>query len=486
MFAERIKSFANDVLHFGAGNMLYSIVQFVTMPLVVRNIDKEQVADWNILLPTGVLLAAFVTFGMDSATVRHLKDAEDDEQRSAIFSTGFLFELIVAVLLGGCLVLASGRITVALHLSDSQTASWIVLMGWLPGVILAQYFQNWFKYTFRRSLFIRLLAIQAGVYLSGIVFLALSSHLTLFNVMLVMLLSQWLAAFTGLFLCRRLLAFQIDIPLLKLLLGYGLPFMVFAFGYNFIVSLDRYMLAGNLSKEEFAVYTQAVRISAIVTMVVSSFNFAFGPFSLSLLGKSDAEKTFSRFHTYYIITMFFVGLSFLAFGKVIISIFAGTDYLDGYGFFLPFVAGYILYGLYSFAQLGIIHSKKSHLSLYVLAVGAATCIVTNFMLVERYGGYGTAIGFLLANLMMVLVSNILSAKFLRIEYNLVKDTILMLLFVAVGYGFVQVSFTESIVLDGTLKFVSLLLVLPLVFFLFLADQERDYLRRVVFRNPTID
>ncbi len=482
MLKQRVGFFAKDILYYGIGNMLYSIVQFISMPLVVKNMDKEQVADWNILLPTGVLLAAVVTFGMDSATVRYLKDAEDEKQKAIIFSTGFLFEAFLALLVAGCLVLTSNQVCEALHLSKNQTSSWVVLMGWLPGIIMAQYFQNWFKYTFNRSLFVRLISVQAGVYLAGILFLKLSDQLSLVNVMLVMLVSQWLTAIAGFLTCRRQFTLQVNKKLLKQLLIYGLPFMVMAFGYNFIISLDRYMLAGKISKDEFAVYTQAVRITAIITMIVSSFNFAFGPFSLSLLGNLDAEKTFSRFHSYYLIIMSFLGLSFLAFGKVIIGIFAGNDYMEGYNFFLLFVSGYILYGLYSFAQLGIIYSKKSYLGIYVLMAGAAACAITDLLLVNKYSGYGTATGFLVANLVMVLAGNFYSAKYLRIKHNLAKDILLMLLFAVIGYGFIKISFSSNIVFDGMAKFAGLLVVMPVVFFFLLTNEEKDYLRRMVFKN----
>ena len=482
MLKQRVSFFAKDILYYGIGNMLYSLVQFISMPLVVKNMDKAQVADWNILLPTGVLLAAVVTFGMDSATVRYLKDAEDEKQKAIIFSTGFFFEAFLALLLAGCLVLASGQVSEALNLSKNQTSSWIVLMGWLPGIIMAQYFQNWFKYTFKRSLFVKLISVQAGVYLTGILFLKFTDQLSLLNVMLIMLISQWLTAVIGFLTCRRQFILQVNTKLLKQLLIYGLPFMLMAFGYNFIIALDRYMLAGKISKDEFAVYTQAVRITAIVTMIVSSFNFAFGPFSLSLLGKPDAERTFSRFHSYYLIIMSFLGLSFLAFGKVIIGIFAGTDYMEGYNFFLLFVSGYILYGLYSFAQLGIIYSKRSYLGIYVLMAGAAACAITDLLLVNKYSGYGTATGFLVANLVMVLIGNFYSAKHLRIKHNLAKDILLMLLFAVIGYGFIKISFSDNIVFDGMAKFAGLLVLMPVVFFFLLTTEEKNYLRRIVFKN----
>jgi O-antigen/teichoic acid export membrane protein len=482
MLREHSKYFFKDILYYGFGNMLYSLVQFFSMPLVVKTLSKDQVADWNILLPTGVLLAAIVTFGMDSATVRFLKDAEDDQQKSRIFSTGFFFEFLFALLLVFIMIIGESRATGLLNLSPGEKNSWLALVCWLPGIIMAQYFQNWFKYTFRRGLFVKLIAVQSLVYLGGIVTLKITGTLTLFNVMLVMLASQWVVAVIGLIICRRLFVLRIDKQLLRQLIAYGFPFMVMAFGFNFIMTMDRYILSGRLSKEEFAVYTQAVRISAIITMIVSSFNFAFGPFSLSLLGKPGAEKTFSRFHSYYLIVMCFAGLSFLAFGKLVITVFAGADYTEGYPFLLFFTAGYILYGLYSFAQLGIIYSKKSYLGIYILLAGIGCCALVGLLLAPYYKGYGTAAGFLVANVVMLLIANYYSAKYIHIRYSLVKDISLLCLFVLIGLAFTKLDLSDNFIIDGVVKFSSLLVLMPFIFIFILNQDEKIYLKRFLFRG----
>ncbi len=484
MLRERLKFFATDVLYYGAGNMLYSLVQFISMPLVVKSLDKQTVADWNILLPTGVLMAALVIFGMDSATVRYLKDTESEKEKSVVFSTGFFFEIILAISLSAIFIAFAGPVSGSLHLSSSHVSSWYALMCWLPGMIIAQYFQNWFKYTFKRNWFLILISIQSAVYLAGILILKFTSQLSLLNVMLMMVASQWLTAFVGFLYCRKLFVWRIDGKLLKKFIAYGLPFMIMAFGFNFIMNMDRYILPGRIEKEDFAVYTQSVRISAIITMVVSSFNFAFGPFSMALLGKQDAEKTFSRFHSYYLILMCFIGLSFIAFGRLIISIFAGFDYISGFSFIPFFVLGYILYGLYSFAQLGIIFSKKSYLSIYVLAAGVATCAVTGLLLAGRYKGYGTAVAFLLANLVMVILANYFSAKYLNIKYHLAKDIFILLLFSAAGYGMVTFNFSDRILYDSITKFAGLAIFLPVISFFLLTAEEKLFIRRLVIRGKS--
>ena len=478
MFAERVKFFAKDVLYFGLGNMLYSLVQFFSMPLVVKNMDKSQVANWNILLPTGVLLAAIVTFGMDSAVVRFVKDAETDQQKRRIFSTGFFFEAGLALLVLFSLVLFGSQFRQLIHLPDNYSSSWLVMLGWLPGVIMAQYFQNWFKYTFRRSLFVLLIGIQSAVYLGGIVLLKLTGNINLLNVMWVMLASQWVIVVAGFLYCKKMFVLSFDKRLLQKLVFYGLPFMIMAFGYNFISSFDRFILLGKVSDEEFAVYSQTFRITAIISMVVSSFNFAFGPFSLSMLGKKDAPETFSRFHTYYLMIMCFAGLSFIALGKPIIQSFAGPDYTDGSKFVALFVMAYVFYGLYSFAQLGIIYSTKSYLNLYTLLVGILVLLITDITLVSKIKGYGTAAGFMLANIVMVLLANYFSKKYMPVKYHLVKDITLLLFFAAGGWGLNYLSLSQNIFSDAIFKLLIVLCLVTTLFFLLLSTSEKQYIKKL--------
>jgi O-antigen/teichoic acid export membrane protein len=227
--------------------------------------------------------------------------------------------------------------------------------------------------------------------------------------------------------------------------------MALSFGYNFIASVDRYMLAGKISDGDFAVYTQGFRISAIISMVVSSFNFAFGPFLLSILGQPQAPGIISRFHTYYLMVMCFVSLCFMALAKIIIHILAGYDYIGGQKFMLLFVTGYIFYGMYSFAQAGIIHSRKSYLSLYTLSAGFAVVFLVDFLSVKTYMGYGTAIGFMLANITMVMLAAFFSAKYIPVRYNIFKDAILLLLVFGGGLLLSLFNLSPNIYIDGGVK-----------------------------------
>lgn len=475
----RLKSLAKDILYYGLGNMLYSIVQFFSMPIVVKSMTKSEVANWNIILPTGILLAAIVTFGMDSAVVRFVKDAKSEKDRKIVFSTGFLFEIGLALLLAFCMYFFAGQFLPAIKLSADYTSSWWMLAIWLPGVIVAQYFQNWFKYTFRRSLFLSLIILQSAVYLAGILLMKITGHVTLFNVMMAMVASQFVIAVTGFYYCRSLFTFSVNRKLLGQLLLYGLPFMVLSFGYNFIGTVDRYILAGKISEADFAIYTQGFRISAILSMVVSSFNFAFGPFLLSILGQPQASVIIPRFLTYYLMVMSFIGLCFMALAKIIIHILAGYDYLGGQKFMLLFVTGYVFYGMYSFAQAGIIHSRKSYLGLYTLLAGLTVVFTVDFLSVERYRGYGTATGFMFANIVMVMLAAFFSAKYVPVRYNFLKDGVLLLVLFGGGLLLSTFSISANIYIDGGIKLGAVILFAGAILFTLLSGADKLYIRNFI-------
>ena len=478
MSISRLKTLSKDILYYGVSNMLYSLMQLITMPVIIREMSMSEVASWNILLPTGVLLSAIVTFGMDSALVRFVLD-EEESKKKIIYSTGLYFVMGFALFVSLCLGIFSQQTAKIINLSEDSISSYVVLLCWLPGTILAQYSQNWLKYTFQRSRFIQVLALQSAFYLISILYLKLSHQIDLHAVMLASVGSVWISALCGLFFTQKMIKLTVDTSLLSRLLRYGCPFMILAFGFNMLFSFDKYILSGSMNKEDFAVYSQAFRIAAVFSMIVSSFNFAFGPFSLSLLHKEDAPDSFAYLRTTYLLFMTLAGLAFTAVSKMLISLLAGRNYLEGHKYIPFFVGGYILYGLYSFAQLGIIHSKKSYLGLYVLLCGMAIMIGLDLLLIPYIHGYGTALGFVFGNLTMVVIANYVSGKYYMIHTNKLKDILLLGSCLIAGVGMPVFVDIHNIYIDGLLKLLVSSLVVIAVLLSAPFETERSLFRQAL-------
>jgi O-antigen/teichoic acid export membrane protein len=478
MTIERIKFLSKDILYYGVGNSVYALVQFICMPIIIRGMSMGEVANWNLLLPTGALLSAFITFGMDSAIVRFVIDKEGPEKK-VIFSTGFYFVMALAFFVSLSLWALSSKVMHLINFSTVYTASYWILLCWLPGVILCQFLQNWLKYTFKRTRFISVITLQSFLYFICIICLKLAGKISFQNVMLVSLVSIWLPALLGLFYSYRMIVFKINKEILSGLLGYGAPFMIMAFGFNMIFSIDKYILSGIVTQEQFAVYSQAFRIAAIFSMIVSSFNFAFGPLSLSMLNKEEASQVFASLRTYYLLFICFAGIVFTAAGKPIIQLLSGKDYIGGYSFLTFFIIGYIFYGLFSFAQLGIIRSKKSYLGLYVLCAGLIMTIGSDILLVQHAKGYGTAIGFFLGNLTMFIMAAALSKKYLAVGYQHIKDIIVIMLFAAFGAVSPFIFFADNLYIEALIKMMIGIGLFCAVFMTPLFKTDRGLFRQVL-------
>lgn len=411
--------------------MLYSLVQIFTMPMVLADMSMRDVANWNILLPIGVLLSTITTLGMDSAIVRFVV-GQEEERRKSIYSTGVIFVICVACLLCMALWFFSSQLLYIIKLPPDIIKSTHILLCGIPGIILSQFSQQWLKYSFQRLKFISIVSLQSATYLSAITFFKLTHQIDLINVMTASLASIWLSAFFGLYYSRGMLSLNIDLNVLIKMLLYGAPMMILGFGYNLIFSIDKFLLVSNVSEGDFAIYSQAFRIAAIFSMVVSSFNFAFGPFSLALMHKDNATDTLASLRTVYLLVTCFIGLIFISFDKVILEIFAGVKYIHGHVFVPLFVFGYILYGLYSFAQIGLIFSKKSGPGLYALAISLITTITLDLLLIPNIREYGAAIGFLVGNFIMVFLSYHVAGRFYSVKSNTWKDSLLFLACLALG------------------------------------------------------
>jgi O-antigen/teichoic acid export membrane protein len=481
MPSSRIKSLSKDILIYGAGNFCYSLMQLICMPIVIREMSISEVGAWNILLPTGLLLSALVTFGMDSSLVRFVVD-KNYEQKKTIFSTGFYFVMALGLIVSFSLWGLTSQTMQLFNIPTSYSSAFWVLLAWLPGIVASQFFQKWVQYTFQRTRFVFVIALQSVIYLFFVLYFKATDQINLQNVMLASLISVWIPGMVGLYFCRKMIGLKFDKCILKNLLLYGAPFMVLAFGINFIFSFDKYILTRNVSPEEFAIYSQAFRVAAIFSMIVSSFNFAFGPFSLSILNKEEGPEVFKKVKTYYLFFMCLAGASFIALGKPMILLFSGQGFISGYKYIPFFIFGYIAYGLYSFAQLGIIHSKKSYLGLYALIAGLIATLGLDFLLVSKFKGFGTGTGFALGILAMVFLANFLSKNYLRIQSNSLKDCILVIIFITFSLTFTNYSPIENLYFDGLIKLVTVGMIYGLLLLLPPFKSEPENFRKV-FQVP---
>jgi O-antigen/teichoic acid export membrane protein len=172
--------------------------------------------------------------------------------------------------------------------------------------------------------------------------------------------------------------------------AYGFPLVPVAFAYGAIASVDRYLLQHTRPLEEVAVYAVAMKFFALVTMGVSAFQLAYGPFAFARAASPDAPRLYAR------VLAAFAGVATLGamlaglFAPEIVALLAPPAYAGAAvpAAWLAFAA--VAQGAYTVASVGIGLALRT--PLLGLSAGAAAVVAAgaNVVLTPRLGPAGAA------------------------------------------------------------------------------------------------
>ncbi len=481
MLRERLKFLFKDTAIYGLANGISRFVVLLTIPIIVKHIDVESFGVWNMLTILGSVTSAILIFGMDSAVVRYYYDSDTLEHRRNIFSHGVLVLIGTVFCFGIMAVLAPGQFLKSVGVSSSYQHALLIVFVWTPANIFVHYFQNWFKWTFQR---IRFLSIALGLATFNIILLLAYTYfgsLTLTSVLTAQAIAAWVFALVGCWWCREYFQAVFDLKMVKNLIAYGLPMMIIMVMSILSPAIDRIFLSHLQDARSLGIYSLIQKISAIMIMVITAFQTAFGPFSFSIWEKKDAQHTFARFQSYYLMLTGLAAIGICSLSRPIILLLGTPEYLGG-EHYLPFlILGAIVYGLYSFAAIGIFYAKKVSLNLLACTLGVLTMILVNSWVTPVYQEYGAAFAYLSGNIVMVLVAYGVSVRYYKIPFFHWKDSLILIL-LAFLLAATIVTYSDNQYLDSTYKLVTLSSVFSLASILLLTNSERKVLRRLVFRN----
>jgi O-antigen/teichoic acid export membrane protein len=278
----------------------------------------------------------------------------------------------------------------------------------------------------------------------------------------------------GLTWCRKYIQIKINKDLAIRLVIFGFPMMLVMLIGNLSASLDRLFLARFLTEDQLGIFSFSQKLSVIMAVVVTAFQTAFGPFSYSIWEKPNAKETFAKFQSYYIAATGIIAIGICSCIKPLIVVLGNQLYLKSAQYLFLFAQAIIIYGLYSFASLGISYSKKMTQNLIALCVGLGVNFACNYLLIPIYFEYGALIGFLTGNVALVTTAYLLSNPSYPVKYFYYKD--LFSLAAILGMLVITtITFIENIYWDAFLK-ASILIPSFLIFVFIMLDQpSKEYI-----------
>jgi O-antigen/teichoic acid export membrane protein len=195
-------------------------------------------------------------------------------------------------------------------------------------------------------------------------------------------------ALLALVLTRHSLRPVFDGAALRRMLAYGLPTVPAAIAYGLITSLDRYMLQRTRPLEEVAVYGIAVKFFAVVTMGVSAFQLAYGPFAYARAREPGAPRLFARVFSSYVAVAALGALAVGTFAPEILRALVPESYAGAAAPALWLAFAAVAQGAYTVASVGIGLALATPLLGWCAGGAALIGALAQWLLTPRYGPIG--------------------------------------------------------------------------------------------------
>jgi O-antigen/teichoic acid export membrane protein len=216
---------------------------------------------------------------------------------------------------------------------------------------------------------------------------------------------------------------MIDPRIAKKVLRYGFPVLIAGFAGVINDTLDRvmfqklYPVPEEVSLRMVGVYTAAVRLSVMISLVIQAFRMAAEPFFFSVSREQDAPQTYARVMKWFVIvlaTMFLGIMLFLDVWKY----FVGPAYREALGLVPVLLLGYICLGVYYNLTVWYKLTDKTIYGAWIMLTGSVVTVVFNWLFIPYWGYAACAWGTLLCYGTMMVLSYVWGQKHYPIPYPL--------------------------------------------------------------------
>jgi len=375
--------------------MVTFLVSFFTLALVARYLGPENYGKISYAQSFVGIFSIFATLGIDQILYRDL--IAHPEKEREILGTAFMAKLVF-----GSLTLLATCVS-AWYLNDDIILTWLIGIIALtfifqPFGILSLLFQSRVaaKYSSYVAILIsvvipaaKLLVIFLG---QGILFFAAIIVLeALINMLCI--LYFYVSVFKG-----NPFSWQYSYGTLRTLLLDSWPLLLAGFSGYLYGRIDQVMIQHNLDSAAVGIYDAAVRLSEIWGFFPGVFIASLFPAIINARSRDHKEyiKRFWVLGLFSVSLAAFISLVVFIFAPFIIALIFGPAFSESSAVLRIYIWSLIGAISVTLIQSYLIAENKARKILFLTALGAATNIGLNYVMIPTYGIYGAAYATLLS------------------------------------------------------------------------------------------
>ena len=234
----------------------------------------------------------------------------------------------------------------------------------------------------------------------------------------------------------KMFRFTADGKMLKEMLRYSWPLLILGIAGILNLNADKiiytWLVPGEKGMQELSVYGAAVKIAAIMAMLMQAFRYAYEPFVFSNSKQKDSKELYAKAMKYFIIMAMLAFLVVVFYMDIIKNIIA-PGYWEGLKVVPIVMAAEIFMGIYFNLSFWYKLNDETYWGAIFSFIGCALLFAVNIIFVPRYGYMACAWASFTGYFAAMTISYIVGQKRNAINYDL-KTILRFTLLFAVLYG----------------------------------------------------
>jgi O-antigen/teichoic acid export membrane protein len=393
-----VRRFLRDSGVYALGGLVTRGLNLLLLPFYTRVLSSHDYGLVDLLIVLGAFVNVTLALEVSQGLARLLPDADDRSERARLASTALWFTVAVYIVFTViCWALAPQLAAVLLDSPESRALLRVGLVSIaLHGVF--NLLQSQLRFELRPLQHSISSLVAASVTIVATVALVLLLHLEAVGVIYGQLLGYGCGAAIAFYLARGSLRAELDLSVLKRMLGFSLPFVPSSVGVILALYVDRLVIKELLTITEVGIYGVAYRFASAAGLLMLGFQGALTPLIYNHYQEPDTPAELARVFRLFVAFALALLLTLGLFASEIVVLFTSPEYYRASSLIPLLIPSVLLSGMYIFAPGLSIAKRGGAIALINLSV-AAVNLLLNLALVPLFGTHGAALATLISALL---------------------------------------------------------------------------------------
>lgn len=412
---------ANNIVLFFIAKFLPKAITFFMVPLYTYCLTTDQYGIIDLMITAIQLLLPLLTLGVQDAMLYFAM--EKASNKSDVLTIGTRIVVAGTILL--IVVCGVGKSMGIINLETSYLILFVIL-----------YFVEALKYVtsdFCRGINkIKVLTVSnvlmtVVIVICNLIFL-LGLEWNITGYLLAMCIGNGVAViiiFFGAHLYKYIKPTLIDKTLTKSIIVFSIPMIFSAIAWWINTALDKYILEYFHGTSEVGILAAAYKIPTILSMFGTVIANAYAISAIKEFDMNDSDgflgKSYSLINACFVVISSFLMLINMYMSKILFS----KDFFEAWVYVPPLLVSALISQLSITCQQYFIAMKKTGIVSITAIIGALLNVVSNILLIPRYGAYGAAIATAFSFFVVWMIRYIILTKHikLKLKHNLMIECI---------------------------------------------------------------